>query len=420
MTSTDLVPTAPAGAELEHVLFHDDTPLTEEMARLVTTKIRAYSTMLHRLVHGAYTRRVWEPLGYRSWRAYVAEELDMSQSRAYQLIDYARVQDTLNAAAATDDERAVIDQMPEGVARHLAPFRNDDRALRIVWAHACRIAGSDQPTSSAARAAACYWHDGIETIINGDTRLIPTDIRAGGDVYLLWTTPSDGVVLHVGLTSSLPASTYQHLITGAAWSSPPRAADWHAQVDTDLACGLVARLVTELYQVCPAMPEVVERVHAGLERRFVDDPGRGPHCITADEIEVWIATEPDWEDTTPPAPPVPSVTPPADDEIVDAEIVPDQVLGRPPGPGDGGTGGDSPHTPPVPPAPTLPAEDWSTYDTPTLLDETSTRARTALDTTDPGVARAAAAACRAMASRFEDRAAALARQSSLLDEQGAA
>lgn len=94
---TALVERPPA---LEGEILDPAHVLTKDEARLLTKEINTRAIQLWLLVERAHTGRAWEALGYDSWKQYVSKELDMSESRSFQLLDQARVMRELAAAGA--------------------------------------------------------------------------------------------------------------------------------------------------------------------------------------------------------------------------------------------------------------------------------------------------------------------------------
>lgn len=76
-----------------------ETPLTTDQAREITDAIRSTSEVLYVLLARAHAGKAWQALGYSSFQAYVREEFDMSRSRAYQVLDQARVVAAIEDAA---------------------------------------------------------------------------------------------------------------------------------------------------------------------------------------------------------------------------------------------------------------------------------------------------------------------------------
>lgn len=90
-------------------------PLTEQEARELTDHIRSVADTLYVLIARAHAGKAWEPLGYTSFAEYVRAEFDISKSRAYQLLDQAKVVAEITAAAP--DGTAIT--ITEAVARDL-------------------------------------------------------------------------------------------------------------------------------------------------------------------------------------------------------------------------------------------------------------------------------------------------------------
>ena len=91
-------------------------PLTTDQARELTDTIRSTSEVLYVLLARAHAGKAYEALGYSSFREYVREEFDMSRSRAYQVLDQARVIAAIESAAPDGADLPVIS---EAAARDL-------------------------------------------------------------------------------------------------------------------------------------------------------------------------------------------------------------------------------------------------------------------------------------------------------------
>jgi hypothetical protein len=93
------------------------TPLSAEDARALTDRIKTTAERLLSLLLEAHERRAWEALGYDSWRTYAVAEFGMSKSRAYQLLDQAKVLREIEAAAGSTDV-----ELTEAEARDIKPM----------------------------------------------------------------------------------------------------------------------------------------------------------------------------------------------------------------------------------------------------------------------------------------------------------
>lgn len=114
-------------------------PLTEDEARVLTTEIQHVSVRLWMLVGEAHDRKAWAALGYDTWKAYVTQELQMSESRSFQLIDQARIMAELAKAGV---DTLAIEPPP---ARVVQRVKDDIRGVRRVVKKAIKEGGSDDP-----------------------------------------------------------------------------------------------------------------------------------------------------------------------------------------------------------------------------------------------------------------------------------
>jgi hypothetical protein len=78
-----------------------DTSLESGEARTLTERIRQRLGNLSLLLLQAHDRRAWSALGYRTWEAYVQDELGLSRSRSYELLQHGRVMTALHVAGIT-------------------------------------------------------------------------------------------------------------------------------------------------------------------------------------------------------------------------------------------------------------------------------------------------------------------------------
>jgi hypothetical protein len=73
-------------------------PLDETGARSLTERIRTARAHVCLLLLEANEGRAWSALGYPSWARYVRDEFGLSRSRAYELLEQARVIQTIRRA----------------------------------------------------------------------------------------------------------------------------------------------------------------------------------------------------------------------------------------------------------------------------------------------------------------------------------
>lgn len=119
------------------------TILTAEQARTLTDEIKGTVERTWALLLSAHEQRAWRALGYDSWREYAGVEFGMSQSRAYQLLDAAKVVREIEAAGSTSVE------MTEAAARDLKPH-----LAEVAAAVAAAVVEVPEPERQAAAAAA--------------------------------------------------------------------------------------------------------------------------------------------------------------------------------------------------------------------------------------------------------------------------
>lgn len=118
--------------------------LTAEEARALTDEIQQSAERTYALLLRAHEGEAWAALGYGSWRDYATTEFNMSQSRAYQLLDQARVVRSIEAASDSTN----VELPNEAQARELARIPEPQRAE--VWSETLtRTDGA--PTAAAVR-----------------------------------------------------------------------------------------------------------------------------------------------------------------------------------------------------------------------------------------------------------------------------
>lgn len=96
-------------------------------AQELTAQIRAQGHLLWRLVAEAYDRKAWQALGYTGWKEYATVELDMSESRSYQLVDTGRVMRAIGEVAGEGvfDQLVVTARETAKVKPHLSTFKRE-------------------------------------------------------------------------------------------------------------------------------------------------------------------------------------------------------------------------------------------------------------------------------------------------------
>lgn len=111
--------------------------LTTDEARALTEEIRSDFIRLPQKIILAYRGEIWTALGYGSFREWGTKEYGIAQTQVYQLLNYARVEETLSANA---EKPAGLN---EAQARELVPLLDQPKALREVFASATEAAKAE-------------------------------------------------------------------------------------------------------------------------------------------------------------------------------------------------------------------------------------------------------------------------------------
>lgn len=124
--------------------------LDSEGARALTHRIKANLVLAYVGLLEAEAREAWSALGYSSMAAYVTVEFEVSQSRAYQILDHARVLRALESAGL---DSTIVESTNEAQAREVAAIIKADgpeRAAEILT----EVAEDGPVTAKAIREAA--------------------------------------------------------------------------------------------------------------------------------------------------------------------------------------------------------------------------------------------------------------------------
>lgn len=100
-------------------------PLTRTEAEELTSHIRNAADVMWVLIARAHAGRVWEALDYPSWEAYVRDEFNMSRSRAYQLLDQAKVVAAIQAAAPVGTQVELTEKSARDLKKVLTEVVDD-------------------------------------------------------------------------------------------------------------------------------------------------------------------------------------------------------------------------------------------------------------------------------------------------------
>jgi hypothetical protein len=113
--------------------------LTAIEARRLTEEVKADAQRLWAKLLRLYEGGAHIALGYSSWAAYCEQEFHMSNGRAYQLLQAARVIHQLTIVSSPQ----VTSQIPESeaIAHELAPLLHNPKALNQAWNEAVEQVG---------------------------------------------------------------------------------------------------------------------------------------------------------------------------------------------------------------------------------------------------------------------------------------
>jgi hypothetical protein len=118
--------------------MHDLT-LSQSEARRLTEEVKADAQRLWAKLLSLYEGGAHIALGYNSWAEYCQREFHMSDGRAYQLLQAARVIHQLTIVS----QPKVTSEVPESerLARELAPLLSNPQALDEAWNESVEQAG---------------------------------------------------------------------------------------------------------------------------------------------------------------------------------------------------------------------------------------------------------------------------------------
>jgi hypothetical protein len=104
--------------------------MTEAEACRATDRIRGHFDSARQLIHQAHTGRVWEPLGYPTWMAYVQAEFAESQ----RYIEYQKKAADIETILRTKvRENMKIGDTPERHLRPLVALIREPERLCAAW-----------------------------------------------------------------------------------------------------------------------------------------------------------------------------------------------------------------------------------------------------------------------------------------------
>lgn len=130
----------PVPGDLESIPSHPPSgaPLSEDAARTLTDIIRRDTQSLWQMLLRAYEGNAHGALGYTSWPAYCAAEIQIGRARSYQILDAARVANEVQSTIV--DSGVVPPILTEAVARELVTKLGEPGELRETYAEAVETA----------------------------------------------------------------------------------------------------------------------------------------------------------------------------------------------------------------------------------------------------------------------------------------
>lgn len=245
-------------------------PLTMDEARELTEHIRHAVDVVWVLVARAHAGRAWEALGYTTFAAYVGEEFNISRSRAYQLLDQAKVVQAIEAhvpdgtdvsiseAAARDLKSVLGEIVPEIEARTeglpaddagavveeiVADFRDKVRDKREQDAIEAEEAAMDRADRDGFSGGGEYTPPPPPPIYDEDDDLDPAVVRrnvqACYDLYsslaALRSMPDIGAIID-SIPSERRIQVTEQITEATGWLNDFRdqwfSQSWHANSDS--------------------------------------------------------------------------------------------------------------------------------------------------------------------------------------------
>lgn len=116
--------------------------MTATCARDLTDRINATATDLAGMLQRARDGMAWKALGYESWSAYCAAEINVGQRRVFQLLDFAEIREQVNPGSV-----AVLTEKSARQLKKIAPAKRAE-----VFDAAVERAGGSQPTAKVVEA----------------------------------------------------------------------------------------------------------------------------------------------------------------------------------------------------------------------------------------------------------------------------
>lgn len=221
--------------------------LTPDAARVLTDEVKADAAALWAKLLSLYEGEAHIALGYSSWASYCADEFDIGRRQSYQLLDAARVVESVHNCALVEPPRT------EGVAREMVPLlREAPETVPEVWGEVVELHG---PTPTAAQ---------VREVVE-EVRGVAHVSNNGGDNE--WYTPAEYIAAARAVMGGIDLDPATHLVAnevvgatniftaeddgrskqwaGRVWMNPPYAQPLIDEFCSKLAASFLAGDVTE-------------------------------------------------------------------------------------------------------------------------------------------------------------------------------
>lgn len=218
--------------------------MSPEAARRLTDRIKERAAELWADLLRAYENGAHTALGYSSWGAYYEAEFGQDRSRGYQLLQAAQVRAILESTNVDSPQT-------EGVARQLAPLRDDPPALREAWSEAVEQHG---PSPTAAEV-----HDIVQDRLRPEPEPEPEPGLSKEVAELVQTAKDDASRDLAYLRARAPLRELQALTVGQP--------QWPEQVGATTGPER-EQFLTMLESVAPALERALRAVRRGRDGRL--------------------------------------------------------------------------------------------------------------------------------------------------------
>lgn len=196
LTAMTLPDCLPANVSTDVDTSTGETFLDAVSARHLTTAIQVASEALFVLLERAHSGRAWASLGYDSWKTYVDQELGLSRSRSYQLLDQATVNTAIEGAAGVSLAEPITEAQARRIKPDLDGFVDEVRNRTVGLSDPARVHQVVTAMLNAVRHS-----DADPLNIMPSMAALRGPVQGSGSGSDLWYTPRNAVI---PLLPSLP------------------------------------------------------------------------------------------------------------------------------------------------------------------------------------------------------------------------